>query len=529
MNREAAREAISVLLRLKNPSRDEVNRVKTRIAQKYGLTQVPRNSEIIEHLEPDERRKVLRLLRRKPVRTASGVTVVAVMTKPWPCPQGQPCAYCPGGPSKGVPQSYTGLEPAAMRGSQNGYDAYGQVRHRVEQYGAIGHAVDKIELIIMGGTFPSTPQSYQEEFVKGCLDAMNGQPSESIVEAKRLAETSRVRNVGITVETRPDWAGEGNVDQMLSLGVTRVEVGVQNVYDDVYELVGRGHKVEDVVSATRVLKDSGLKVVYHMMPGLPGSSLGRDVEGFKTVFNNPGFKPDMLKVYPCLVIEGTRLYEWWKQGKYTPYTVDETVELISEAKKYVPELVRIMRVQRDIPAYLIEDGVKKSNLRELVQERLRDEGRRCRCIRCREAGHRWLRDRVAPDYGQVELLTTTYEASGGTEHFVSLEDRTNDVLIGYVRLRFPSQKAHRPEIRGGDAAVVRELRVCGPVVPVGKHAREAQQHRGFGRRLLGEAERLSRDNSYRKILVTSALGTKRYYRRLGYGYNGPYVSKKLKV
>ncbi len=286
MNKVAAREAIDSLIRLQNPSRDDVNRVKTRIAQKYGLTQVPKNSEIIEFLKPNERKKILKVLCRKPVRAASGVTVVAVMTKPWPCPQGQPCAYCPGGPSKGVPQSYTGVEPASMRGSQNAYDAYKQVRHRIEQYESIGHSVDKVELIIMGGTFPSTPQSYQEEFVKGCLDAINGQSSNTIDEAKRFAESSRVRNVGVTVETRPDWAKEKDVDQMLSLGVTRVEIGVQNVYDDIYELVNRGHTLMDVVDATRVLKDSGLKVVYHVMPGLPGSNFERDVEGFKTIFSD---------------------------------------------------------------------------------------------------------------------------------------------------------------------------------------------------------------------------------------------------
>jgi elongator complex protein 3 len=527
MNKVAAREAIDSLLRLQNPSRDDVNRVKTRIAQKYGLTQVPKNSEIIEFLEPNERKKILNVLRRKPVRTASGVTVVAVMTKPWPCPQGQPCAYCPGGPSKGVPQSYTGLEPASMRGSQNAYDAYKQVRHRIEQYESIGHSVDKVELIIMGGTFPSTPQSYQEEFVKGCLDAINGQSSSTIDEAKRFAESSRIRNVGVTVETRPDWAKEKDVDQMLSLGVTRVEIGVQNVYDDIYELVNRGHTVMDVVDATRVLKDSGLKVVYHMMPGLPGSNFERDLEGFKTIFSDPGFKPDMLKIYPCLVIEGTRLHDWWKQGKYEPYTTDETVELLSETKKFVPEWVRIMRVQRDIPAYLIEGGVKKSNLRELVQDKLKEEGRRCKCIRCREVGHRWLKDKVVPDYKQVEMLVKTYEASGGAEHFISLEDQTNDVLIGYLRLRFPSDKPHRPEIRGKEASIVRELRVCGPVVPVGKHIKGAQQHRGYGKQLLEKAEQFSREYGYKKIVVTSALGTKRYYKRLGYRYDGAYVSKKL--
>jgi elongator complex protein 3 len=527
MNKATAREIIENLMHLPNPSKDDVSQVKTKIAQKYGLIQVPKNSEIIRFLKPNEREKILKVLRRKPVRTASGVTVVAVMTKPWPCPQGQPCAYCPGGPSKGVPQSYTGLEPAAMRGSQNDYDAYNQVKHRIEQYKSIGHSVDKIELIIMGGTFPSAPQGYQEEFIKRCLDAINSVSSNSIEEAKKLAETGQIRNVGITVETRPDWAKERHVDQMLSMGVTRVEVGVQNVYDDIYELVNRGHNVKDVIDATRILKDSGLKVVYHMMPGLPGSNFERDLEGFKQIFSDANFKPDMLKIYPCLVIEGTKLHEWWKQGKYEPYTTEEAVKLISEVKKTVPEWVRIMRVQRDIPAYLIEKGVDKSNLRELVLNRLKEENRRCKCIRCREAGHRWLKDNVVPDYEQVEVFVKTYEASEGTEHFISVEDPMNDVLIGYLRLRFPSNMTHRPEISAKEASIIRELRVCGPVVPVGKHFKEAYQHKGCGKLLLEKAEEISKKHGRSKIVVTSALGTKRYYRRLGYQYDGPYMSKSL--
>jgi elongator complex protein 3 len=527
MSREASREIIDGLMRLEKPSLSDVNQVKIRVAGKYGLSQVPPNSEIIRHLEPEEKAKLLNILRRKPVRTASGVTVVAVMAKPWPCPQGQSCLYCPGGPSKGVPQSYTGLEPAAMRGLQNKYDAYSQVKHRIEQYKTIGHLVDKVELIIMGGTFPSTPQGYQGEFVKGCLDAINGESSSSIEEAKRLAETSQIRNVGITVETRPDWAKEKHVDHMLSMGVTRVEIGVQNIYDDIYELVRRGHTVKDVVEATRILKDSGLKVVYHMMPGLPNSNFERDLEGFKQIFSDPNFKPDMLKIYPCLVIEGTKLHEWWKQGKYEPCTTEEAVELVSEVKKIVPEWVRIMRVQRDIPAYLIEKGVNKSNLRELVLNRLREEGRRCRCIRCREAGHRWLKDNVVPDYKQVKVLAKTYEASDGTEHFISVEDPVNDVLIGYLRLRFPSNRVHRPEILGGRTSLIRELRVCGPVVPVGKRLKGAHQHKGCGKLLLERAEQFSKEHGCSKIIVTSALGTKRYYKRLGYQYDGFYMSKRL--
>ncbi len=527
MNKVVAREIIDNLTSLTNPSKDNVNLIKSKVAQKYGLCQVPRNSEIIKHLEPSERKKILSILLKKPVRGASGVTVVAVMTKPWPCPQGQPCAYCPGGPSKGVPQSYTGFEPAAMRGSQNEYDAFKQVMHRIEQYRSIGHFVDKIELIIMGGTFPSMPREYQEKFIKGCLDAINGTLSSSLDEAKTISESSQIRNVGITVETRPDWTNEDHVDQMLSLGITRVEIGVQNVYDDIYKIVNRGHTVEDVVTATQVLKDSGLKVVYHMMPGLPGSNFTRDVEGFKKIFSDPNFRPDMLKIYPCLVIDGTKLHEWWKEGKYSPYTTDEAVKLVSEVKKIVPEWVRIMRVQRDIPVYLIEKGVDKSNLRELVMNKLRREGVRCRCIRCREVGQRWLKEKVTPDYNHVKACVKSYDASNGIEHFISVEDSVNDILIGYLRLRFPSDKPHRPEILSEKSCLIRELRVCGPVVPVGRYLKEAYQHKGYGKLLIQKAENIGREYGYKKILVTSSLGTKRYYKKLGYKYDGPYMSKKL--
>ena len=521
------KDIIESLMNIPNPSREDVNRVKVRIAEKYRLNYVPSNSEIIRRLSASQRAKLLKVLRRKNVRVASGVTVIAAMTKPWPCPKEEPCIYCPGGPSKGSPQSYTGHEPAALRGRQNDYDPFRQVRQRIAQYRAIGHEVDKVELIIMGGTFPSTPLHYQEWFVQRCLDAITGKVSRSLDEAKRNAETSRIRNVGITVETRPDWSKEIDVDRMLSMGVTRVEVGVQNIYDDIYEIVNRGHKVSDVIEATRILKDSGLKVVYHMMPGLPGSDFKRDLEGFKEIFSNPDFKPDMLKIYPCLVIKGTKLYEWWRQGSYKPYTTKEAVELIVQVKKIIPEWVRIMRVQRDIPAYLIVAGVKRSNLRELVLEELRREGLRCRCIRCREAGHRWLRDHVRPDLDKVKIYIQEYEASMGREFFISAEDKENDVLIGYLRLRFPSEKAHRPEIAGKNVSIIRELRVCGELVPVGKYSEEALQHKGWGQKLLCEAERVSRENGMEKILVTSALGTKRYYKKLGYDYDGVYMSKKL--
>jgi len=526
MNSQANREIIEILLEIPQPTKRDVSLTKMKIAGKHSLKKIPSNSEVISCLKPDEREQLLPILRRKITRIISGVTVVAVMTKPWPCPQKEPCAYCPGGPLYGVPQSYTGHEPAAMRGLQSGFDPYLQVKNRIQQLQAIGHVVDKVELIIMGGTFPSTPIEYQETFVKGCLDGITEQESFSFEQAKTNAETSRVRNVGITVETRPDWAKCEHVDHMLRMGVTRVELGVQNIYDDIYALVNRGHIVQDVVEATRILKDAGLKVAYHLMPGLPGASFQRDLRAFKKIFTDAHFKPDMIKIYPCLVLKGTKAYEWWKNGEYKPYTNEEAARLILEVKKLVPPRIRIMRVQRDIPAYLIEAGVNRGNIRELVQQELHEQKMRCRCIRCREVGHRWLKDKVKPDSNNIQMLTAKEKASEGEDVFISVEDPANDVLIGYLRLRIPSLKAHRPEINTKPCSIIRELHVYGPLVPVGKQIVKAWQHKGYGETLLAESERISREQyDLKKIVVISALGTKQYYKRYGYNYDGPYMSK----
>jgi len=520
---EACREIIQDLLNKR--AEEGLERLKVRVCGKYGLTKIPTNSEILAAATDMERKRVLSKLRVKPVRSISGINVVAVMSKPHPCPHGR-CAYCPS--IEGVPNSYTGREPSAMRGIQNEFDPHRQVSSRLDQLRRIGHDTGKVELIIQGGTFPSTPIEYQRSFVKGCLDALTGGESRYLDEAKWRAERSKVKNVGITFETRPDHAKERQVDEMLEVGVTKVELGVQNIYDDVYQLVERGHGVKEVVEATRILKDSGLKVCYHMMPGLPGSSHRRDIEAFQTLFENPAFKPDMLKIYPCLVLEGSKIYDWWKAGKYRSYTTEEAADFIAEVKSFVPSWVRIMRVQRDIPAQLIVDGVKKSNLRQIVAEKLRSQGVRCGCIRCREVGHRMLMDGVEPDLKRVEMTVQKYEASEGLEVFIAFEDLENDALIGYLRLRIPSPKAHRPEIALEKASLVRELHIYGPLVPVGKRVRKAWQHRGYGKALLKEAERISMGKyDRRRILVTSALGSRDYFRRLGYELQGPYMAKNL--
>ena len=523
----ACRRIAAMLLQSVSVDDEELGRLKLQVASEMKLPRIPSNSEVLSVVEDDQRENVRRILTRKKVRTLSGVSVVAVMTEPLPCPHGR-CSYCPGGPAEKVPQSYTGFEPAAMRGVQHGFNPFSQVSSRIDQLRAVGHQVDKVELIIMGGTFPSASAEYQEWFVKRCLDAITGRRSVDLDHAKGNAEVGFRKNVGITVETRPDCAGEKQVDQMLRMGVTRVELGVQNLYDDIYRLVDRGHTVEDVARAFQVVRDAGLKVVAHMMPGLPGSSFERDLDGFRKLFRDPRFKPDMLKIYPCLVIKGTKLHGAWRRGEYSPLSNEAAAELVAEVKRITPPWVRIMRVQRDIPANLIEAGVTAGNLRELARRKLREEGVRCRCIRCREVGHRHLVDRVDPDPGRIGIYETSYEASEGVEVFVSAEDRERDVLIGYLRLRIPSSSAHRHEVRGEGTSIVRELRILGPLVPVGMPPDGRWQHRGYGEALLHQAEAISVEvYGRRKILVTSALGTKRYYMRRGYSYDGPYMSKWL--
>ncbi len=498
----------------------EIAPLKKAVAKKYGLSNVPTNPQILAAAEQKDLPLLEPLLRKKPVRTISGIAVVAVMARPYPCPGA--CIYCPQG--EGFPKSYTGREPAAMRAKRSNFEPYLQVEGRLNQLKQIGHAVDKAELIIMGGTFNAQPREYQEWFVTRCLEAMNDfgcvqGGSQHLQDAQNRNEEAQVRNVGITLETRPDYCKEGHVDEMLRLGVTRVELGVQSIVEGVYEKVGRGHTTEDVADATRIARDAGLKVGYHMMPGL-FTSYEEDLGQFRELFGNPNYKPDFLKIYPTLVIKGTMLYELWKRGEYAPYSDSEALELLIEIKRLLPKWTRVMRIQRDIPSYLIEAGVKKGDIGARVYTRVRN----CRCIRCREAGHKH-RAGISVDWELVKILTEAYEASGGTEHFISIEDPLSDVLIAYLRLRFPSAKSHRGE--ANNSALVRELRVLGRALGLGVRDAQEKQHRGLGRTLLARAEETAAAAGYKQLLITSAIGTREYYRKLGYRRLGPYMRKSL--
>lgn len=521
MSASGYRRILEEIQKLGGISRKDVVKLKLKICGELGVSRIPKNSEILAVATQEERKRFIRLLRLKPVRSASGVTVITVMPKPLPCPKSEPCIYCPGGPETGVNQSYTGREPASMRAVQHGFDPYSQVRNRIEQLGAIGHEVDKVELIIFGGTLTAYPRDYLEWFIKECLRAITGENCETLEEAKLSAEISKIRISDIAFETRPDWCKEPHVDLMLDLGVTRVELGVQTIYEDVYEIVNRGHTVVDVIEATRIAKDAGMVVVYHMMPGLPGSDPERDLEMFREIFRNPDFRPDAIKIYPCLVLRGTKLYELWKRGEFKPMTTEEAVELLAKVKQEIPPWVRIQRIQRDIPANLIEAGVRAGNLRQIVRQRLEVEMKKCRCIRCREVGH-------AKEWPEnPELFVERYKASGGEEIFLSIEDRKKDILLAILRLRVPSEHAHRPELK--NATVVRELHVYGELVPVGLRAGEGEwQHRGLGRTLLEEAERISKEEyGVRKIAVLAGIGAREYYRKLGFRKDNAYMSKEL--
>jgi elongator complex protein 3 len=522
--REACREIARRLL-LDRKGAENPEELKLIIARRYQLPSVPKNSDILAVVSSEERRTLCGKLQLKRVRSISGVHVIGVMSAPHQCPHGR-CAYCP--QEKDAPTSYTGYEPAAMRAKQNNFDPYAQLSSRLAQLKAIGHRASKVEIVVQGGTFLARPLAYQEHFMKRCLDGLNGSESSSLDEAKAKAWSSPVRNVGLTFETRPDWAFAEHVDLMLSYGATRVEIGIQTLDDSVLRRVERGHSVEDVVKSFQIVKDAGLKIVAHMMPGLPGSTVERDLDGFKRLVSDPDFRPDMLKIYPCLVVQGTKVYGWWRSGRYTPLDTEHAAVLIAHAKEFIPTWMRIMRVQREIPARLILAGPNKGNLRERALTLLRENGRHCRCIRCREVGHRRMKENVEPDAEDVRLIRTYYESSGGTEIFFSEEDPKTDTLIAYLRLRIPSPSAHRIEISSGRTSIVRELHVYGPAVAIGERDEASWQHKGYGISLLEEAERLSTEEyDAKKILVLSALGTKEYYSRVGYTQDGPYMSKCL--
>jgi len=509
--------------------------LKTRMAGKYKLANQPKLVDIIAAIPEAHRAALLPYVRAKPVRTASGIAVVAVMCKPHRCPHiamtGNICVYCPGGPDSDFEystQAYTGYEPTSMRAIRARYHPYEQARSRLDQLEILGHSVDKVEYIVMGGTFMALPEDYRDYFIRNLHDALTGHASTNVSEAVAFSEQSPVKCVGITIETRPDYCLKPHLSQMLSYGCTRLEIGVQSVYEDVARDTNRGHTVRAVCESFQLAKDCGFKVVAHMMPDLPNVGFERDLWQFKEYFENPDFRSDGLKIYPTLVIRGTGLYELWKTKRYKNYPPDQLIELLAKVMAMVPPWTRVYRVQRDIPMPLVTSGVEHGNLRELVLARMKDYGYECRDVRTREVGIQDIHNKIRPD--QVELIRRDYYANGGWETFLSYEDPQQDILIGLLRLRKCSEATFRPELRGQPCSIVRELHVYGSVVPM--HSRDPGkfQHQGFGTLLMEEAERIARDeHGSNKLAVIAGVGTRYYYRKLGYELDGPYMSKSLVV
>ena len=446
---------------------------------------------------------------KKASRTISGVTPVAVMAKPFICP-GR-CVYCPSSPE--APKSYTVESPAVLRARSCGFDAKKQVEVRLKTFAEMGHAQDKVELIVMGGTFMFYPRDYQYQFIKDCYDALNGITSSCLEEARRINENAEHRCVGLCIETRPDFCGEAEIRSMLDFGTTRVELGVQTLDDEIHCLTKRGHGVAEVISATRLLRDYGFKVHYHWMPGLPGTTPEHDLELSRKLFEDERFRPDGLKLYPTLVVKGSELESWYRDNRYQPYSEEEMIDLLMAIKALIPKYVRISRLMRDIPSKFIIAGCKDLALRATIRKKMDQTGLRCSCIRCREYGHR-LRDGWA--VGEPRLIRLDYEAWGGKEVFLSYEDE-NETLFGLLRLRINEKKA-----------LVRELHIFGPEVSLGGRLERAAQHRGLGERLLREAERIARGEFMAdSLLVLSGVGAREYYRSLGYGLEGAYMTREL--
>jgi len=509
-----------------------LNKLKTRLASVHSLETSPRLVDIIAAVPPQHKKTLVPKLKAKPVRTASGIAVVAVMCKPHRCPHismtGNICVYCPGGPDSDFEystQSYTGYEPTSMRAIRARYNPYLQTKHRVDQLKQLGHNVDKVEFIVMGGTFMSLPEDYKDFFIRNLHDALSGHSSNNVTEAVKYSEKSLTKCIGITIETRPDYCLKRHLSDMLLYGCTRLEIGVQSVYEDVARDTNRGHTVRAVCESFTQAKDAGFKVVSHMMPDLPNVGRERDIEQFIEFFENPAFRADGLKIYPTLVIRGTGLYELWKTGRYKSYPPDVLVDLVARILALVPPWTRVYRVQRDIPMPLVSSGVEHGNLRELALARMKDLGSKCRDVRTREVGIQEIHNKVKPN--RVELIRRDYFANEGWETFLSYEDPEQDILVGLLRLRKPSEEVFRPELKNG-VSVVRELHVYGSVVPVAGRDPSKFQHQGFGTLLMEEAEKIARDeHGARKLSVISGVGTRNYYRKLGYELDGPYMSKML--
>lgn len=509
--------AIKDLIKAKIKTSADLDSTKRKICKKHGIS-TPSNINLLKayhNLLKNKRIKKSKnleyILVKRRVRSLSGIVNVSILTKPYDCPG--KCIFCPS--QKGVPKSYLKKEPAVQRALLTCFDPRKQIKARLDGLKMAGHPTDKIELRIIGGTWSYYPKSYQAWFVASCFAVCNSPAGESkkissLEKEQKKNEKAKHRIIGLTIETRPDYINQKEIERLRWLGVTRVELGVQSIYNDVLKLNKRGHSAKETITATKLLKDSGFKVSYQVMPNLPGSSFRKDIEMFKELFSNSDFQPDLLKIYPLGLVKESALYNWYKKKEYRPYSKQKLIKLLVEIKKHVPYYVRIERVIRDIPsADIAAGGVKTSNLREIVQKEVN-----CKCIRCRE---------VRQDYDPKEklfLFRQEYKASGGREIFLSFENKKRSKLYALLRLRISVEDGPRRK------AIVREIHTYGQMVPISKKTK-AIQHKGLGKNLMDEAEGIARESGAKELSVIAGIGVRGYYRKLGYKLKNTYMVKKL--
>lgn len=466
---------------------------------------------------------VVARLQRKPTRTLSGVTPVAVLTKPYACP-GR-CIFCP--TDELMPKSYLRDEPGAQRAYLEQFDPYAQTAGRIAALESIAHATDKIELLILGGTWSAYPRTYQAWFVHRCLDAMNEQETPDLAAAQQANQHAPHRNVGLVIETRPDWITPDEVRWLRTLGVTKVQLGIQSLDDRILALNQRGHTVEDSRRAVRLLRAAGFKLHLHWMPNLLGATPASDLADFQRLWSDPALRPDELKIYPCSLLAGTELMGYWERGEYAPYAEADLVDLLVQCKTAVPPDCRLNRVIRDIPSGNIVAGNRTVNLRQVVQRELARRGRHCQCIRCREVRGQ----RVDAAALRIDALSNSTDTS--VEWFVRAltpEER----LAGFLRLSLPRPFGDSNPLDAADVideirghAMIREVHVYGPALALGSTSRGEAQHIGVGGRLITTAQEIAAGHGFTRLAVIAATGTRAYYRRHGFALGELYMAKEL--
>lgn len=536
---------IKKLIQKKNLTRSELDELKNSWSR-LNFRSAPATAEVLKEyrrLVAGKKTKSSALLeailQKRAVRTLSGVAIVTVLTKPWPCP-GR-CVYCPLEP--GMPKSYLKSEPAAQRAYFNKFNPYNQVISRLQMLYNNGHLTDKIELIIKGGSWNAYPWKYQVWFIKECFRACNDfqsslrpanrrgsnlvnpeptgllrllrQLAELLAMTQQKNETAAHRLIGLTLETRPDLITHQTAKQMRLLGCTRVEMGVQHTDEKILKLTKRGHTIEEAKKATALLRGYGFKIDFHLMPQLPGSTPAKDYKMFDKIFADSDLRPDMIKIYPCTVVKNSELYQWHKKGQFKPYSDKKLIEMLAKVKsKIIPRYCRISRLIRDIPSTEIVAGNLATNLRQIIQTKMAERGLTCQCLRCREIGHQKIKS------GQkIKLWINNYSASGGTEYFLSFEDARRRAVYAFCRLRLGAAGLY--------PAFIRELHTYGQLMPLGKRSKKTTQHHGWGRRLIAEAEKIAKEHGADKIAVIAGIGVRGYYKKLGYTLHKTYMIKKL--